>query len=136
MTPTTDKKQCTRGHHHCRVALVHVRLSVLTHAVTYNLQTTSACMPHLPPKQRGVSLCTFHTTSYRLHSTWPTDLPLADTSVASSKNVFHEALHLSFIEQRKTVTTLSTTTTLQGSRFRQCNAECTGSMRSAIHSAM
>ena len=67
----------------------------------------------------------FHTTSYRshptayMHSTWPTDLPLADTSVASSKNVFHEAFHLSFTEQRKTVTTtLSTTTTLQGSRFR------------------
>ena len=75
------QEQCTRGHHHCRVALVHVRLSVLTHAVTYNLQTTSACMPHLPPQQRGVSPCTSHTTSYRLHSTWPTDLPLADTSV-------------------------------------------------------
>ena len=44
VTPITDKKQCIRGHRHCRVALVHVRLSVLTHAVTYNLQTTSACM--------------------------------------------------------------------------------------------
>ena len=43
----------------------------------------------------------FHTTSYRLHSTWPTDLPLADTSVASSKNVFHEALHLSLSSNKK-----------------------------------
>ena len=60
---------------------------------------------HAPPATtaKGSVIMHFHTTSYRLHSTWPTDLPLAlaDTSVASSKNVFHEALHLFFIEQRK-----------------------------------
>ena len=42
-------------HHHC---MVHVRLSVLMHAVIYNLQTTSACMHHLPLQQRGEPPCT------------------------------------------------------------------------------
>ena len=36
--------------------------------VTYNLQTTSACTPHLPPQQRGGSPCTSiqHPTAYTL----------------------------------------------------------------------
>ena len=57
-------------------------------------------MPHLPSQQWGVSPCTSrqHPTAYTLLGP---DLPiLADTSVVSSMNVFHKALHLLFIEQR------------------------------------
>ena len=112
LTYNRDKKQCTRTtilcmRHHC---MLHVRLSVLTHAVcqylvkrAYTLHTFSACMPHLPPQQRGEPPCTSrqHTTRTAYTLLGPLTCHKQDTSAASSTNFFHEALHLLFIEQRK-----------------------------------
>ena len=95
--------------------MLHVRLSVLTHAVSqylvkraYTLHTFSACMPHLPPQQRGEPPCTSrqHTNyPYRLHSTWPTDLPQA----RHISSVFYELLPRSTSPSLHRATKISTT---------------------------
>ena len=66
---------------------------------------------HAPPATTAKGRATMQTTSYpyRLHSIWPTDLPLA----RNISSVFHEVLHLLFIEQRKTTLGM-TVETLQG----------------------
>ena len=111
VTYNRDKKQCTRTTILC-MRLVESSLHAACQAFStdacccqylvkraYDLQTFSVCMPNLPPQQRGEPPCTSrqHPTRTAYTNTWPTDLPLA----RHISSVFHEALHLLFIEQRK-----------------------------------
>ena len=70
------------------------KLTQLTHTVSQYLVSMHAQPATTAHHSKGEC---HH--ALRLHSTWPTDLALADTSVASSRNIFYKTLHLLFIEQ-------------------------------------
>ena len=94
VTYNKDKKQCTRTGLdllYCvrKASSLHAACQAfstrLTHAVSQYLVSMHAQPATTAHHSKGE--CHHALRAYRLHSTWPTDLALADTSVASSKNV-------------------------------------------------